>query len=441
MQTVKHRKSFAGGDRVPVFVDGIRSPFVKSFGEFANLDCLELFSRTVSAFIRKLGMDVGEIDEISAGVVVPQPKNPNVARDTIINLNLPASIHGSTTNRACTSSLHTIAMAAATIGSGQPAFVLAGGVEILSTVPIVYSEEATKFLVKITKARKNIDRLKLLGSLSARDWIPKPPSLLEPLTGFTMGEHAEQMAKLNTISRQAQDEFALASHQKASAARKEKRLAEEIFPLWAPPRYARAVTADNLIRDDADLAGLERLRPVFDRKYGSITAGSSSPLTDGAAVTLIADQKRAVAAGLKPRAKIVDFMFIGVDPYDQLLIGPAIVIPLLLRKNKLTLKDIDLVEVHEAFAAQILSCQQALASADFFTRHFGRVKPIGEIPLDKLNVNGGAIAIGHPFGASGARLVTTIVNELHRRDKTLGLVAICAAGGMAGAMLVERVET
>ena len=256
-----------------------------------------------------------------------------------------------------------------------------------------------------------------------------------------MGEHAEQMAKLNTISRQAQDEFALASHQKASAARKEKRLAEEIFPLWAPPRYARAVTADNLIRDDADLAGLERLRPVFDRKYGSITAGSSSPLTDGAAVTLIADQKRAVAAGLKPRAKIVDFMFIGVDPYDQLLIGPAIVIPLLLRKNKLTLKDIDLVEVHEAFAAQILSCQQALASADFFTRHFGRVKPIGEIPLDKLNVNGGAIAIGHPFGASGARLVTTIVNELHRRDKTLGLVAICAAGGMAGAMLVERVET
>lgn len=425
---------------VPVFIDGVRSPFVKSFGAYDGVDCLELFSRTVAALLRKIDVNPHEIDEVAAGIVVPQPKNPNVARDAIINLNLPHRIHGSTTNRACTSSLHTIANAAAVIGSGQPVMVLAGGVEMLSNVPIVYSEKATKFLVKISRARSNVERLKLLSQLSAKDWIPKPPSLLEPLTGFTMGEHAEQMAQLNNIPRAEQDEYALTSHQRASAARKAGKFDTEICPIWTSTNYSKVVDADNIIRDDADLASLQRLRPVFDRKYGTITAGSSSPLTDGAAVTLIADIQRAEALGLTPKAKILDFMFVGVDPYKQLLIGPAVVIPQILQRNKLTLKDIDLVEIHEAFAAQILSCQRALASADFFAEHCGNGKPCGEIPADKLNVNGGAIAIGHPFGASGARLVTTLVNELQRSDKTLGLVAICAAGGMGGAMLIERLS-
>ncbi len=430
----------ANGKHTPVFVDGVRSPFVKSFGAFDGIDCLELFSRTVAALLRKIDINPHEIDEIAAGIVVPQPKNPNVARDAIINLNLPHRIHGSTTNRACTSSLHTIATAAATIGSGQPVVALAGGVEMLSNVPIVYSEKATKFLVRISRARSNIERLKLLSQLSAKDWIPKPPSLLEPLTGFTMGEHAEQMAQLNRIPRAAQDEYALSSHQRASAARKAGKFATEICPIWTSTDYSKVVDADNIIRDDAELASLQRLRPVFDRKYGSITAGSSSPLTDGAAVTMIADAQRAQALGLTAKAKILDFVFVGVDPYKQLLIGPAVVIPQILRRNKLTLKDIDLVEIHEAFAAQILSCQHALASADFFAEHFGNGKPCGEIPADKLNVNGGAIAIGHPFGASGARLVTTLVNELQHCDKTLGLVAVCAAGGMGGAMLIERMS-
>ena len=345
--------------RVPVFVDGVRSPFVKSFGAYEGIDCLELFSRTVAALLRKTDVDPHAIDEISAGIVVPQPKNPNVARDAIINLNLPHHIHGSTTNRACTSSLHTIANAAATIGSGQPLCVLAGGVEMLSNVPIVYSEKATKFLVKISRARSNVERLKLLSQLSAKDWIPKPPSLLEPLTGFTMGEHAEQMAKLNNVPRAAQDEFALTSHQRASTARKEGKFADEICPIWAGKDFSKVVAEDNIIRDDADVASLQRLRPVFDRKYGSITAGSSSPLTDGAAVTMIVDGKRAQALGLAAKAKIRDFIFFGVDPYKQLLIGPAVVIPQILRRNKLSLKDIDLVEIHEAFAAQILSCQHA----------------------------------------------------------------------------------
>ncbi len=430
----------ANGERTPVFVDGVRSPFVKSFGAYDGSDCLELFSRTVAALLRKIDIDHDDIDEVAAGVVVPQPKNPNVGRDAVINLNLPHHVHGSTTNRACTSSLHTIAAAAATIGSGRASIVLAGGVEMLSNVPVVYSEKATKFLVKISRTRSNVERLKLLSHLSAKDWIPQPPSLLEPLTGFTMGEHAEQMAQLNNIPRAAQDEYALTSHQRASAARQAGKFAAEICPIWASSDYSKMVAADDIIRDDADLAALQRLRPVFDRKYGSITAGSSSPLTDGAAVTMIAPARRAQALGLSAKAKILDYMFVGVNPHRQLLIGPAVVIPQILQRNKLTLKDIDLVEIHEAFAAQILSCQRALASADFFAEHFGNGKPCGEIPADKLNVNGGAIAIGHPFGASGARLVMTLVNELQRRDQTLGLVAICAAGGMGGAMLIERLS-
>ena len=253
-----------------------------------------------------------------------------------------------------------------------------------------------------------------------------------------MGQHAEQMAKLNNISREAQDTFAVSSHQKACAARREKKFTEEICPIWVGDKFQRLVSNDNIIRDDADVSSMERLKPVFDRKYGTITAATSSPITDGASITLIADQKRALSLGLKPKARIVDFMFVGVDPHKQLLIAPALVIPLILRRNKLTHKDIDLYEVHEAFAAQILSCQHALASSEFFLENFGSKTPIGSIPEDKLNVNGGAIAIGHPFGASGARMVMTLVNELHRRDKTLGLVAVCAAGGMGGAMLIER---
>ncbi|MDE3269376.1 MAG: acetyl-CoA C-acyltransferase [Pseudomonadota bacterium] len=438
MQSFRYRKTVASGDAVPVYVDGIRSAFVKSFGDFAELDSLELFSRVLSALLRRVAIHPHEYDAINAGVVVPQTKNPNLARDAILNLNLPPHIHGATTNMACVSSLHTIAQAAATITQGSPALILAGGVELLSKMPITYSPRATEFLIKFSRARKTLERLKLLKTTRFKDWLPRPPSISEPLTGLTMGQHAEQMAQRNNISRTAQDRYALNSHAKAYAGR--DALAAEITPMWVGGKYQRLVQYDDLVRSEIDLATLARLRPAFDRKYGTITAASSSPLTDGAAITLIADQKRAKSLGLVPRAKIVDHMFVGINPYEQLLIAPALIIPALMRKHKLTYKDVDLFEVHEAFAAQVLSCQQALASKEFCQQHFGDSNAIGAIPEDKLNVNGGAIAIGHPFGASGARLVMTMVNELHRRDKTLGLIAGCAAGGMGAGMLIERIS-
>ena len=317
---------------------------------------------------------------------------------------------------------------------------MAGGVEVLSNVPITYSRKAADFLVAMSKAKSSVGRLKVLKNFSLKDWLPRPPALSEPLTGYTMGQHAEQMAKLNTISREEQDKFALRSHEKAAAAVADGKFAEEIFPIWVGDKYQRQVNRDDLIRVDSDLDTMSRLRPSFDRKYGTITAASSSPLTDGAAISLIADQKCATELGLKVRAKILDYMFVGAVPYKQLLIAPALLIPLLMRKHKLNYKDIDLFEVHEAFAAQVLSCQRSLSSADFFLEHFGNKSTLGEVPEDKLNVNGGAIAIGHPFGATGSRMLTNMVNELGRRDKTLGLIAICAAGGMGGGMLVERVN-
>lgn len=438
MHVSKYRSLLPEGNNKPVFIDGVRTPFVKSFGAFEKADCLELYSRAVDGLLRKLEIDVQEIDEINAGVVVPQPKNGNVARDTAIALGLPPHIHGYTVNRQCTSSLHTIADIAKEVKAGHPIMGLAGGVEVLSDVPITYSKEARQFLLALNKAKSPADKLAMLSSFDAKAWLPQPPAIAEPLTGLSMGDSAEVMAKINGITREQQDKFALASHLKAAAAQQAGKFDEEIVSIWAPDKYT-AIDKDNLVRGDTTLEKLGTLKPAFDKGYGTITAGNASALTDGAAVALIADEARAKALGLKPKTRIIDSFFVGVDPLEQLLIGPAVAIPYILRRNKLSLADIDLFEIHEAFAAQVLSCLRSMESKDFCQRYFGDSKAFGTIPEEKLNVNGGALAIGHPFGATGARLVITLSNELIRSNKNLGLIAICAAGGMAGAMLIERV--
>jgi acetyl-CoA acyltransferase len=336
--------------------------------------------------------------------------------------------------------MQAIADAAKSISYGQPHLILAGGVECLSNTPITYSKKAQKFLIKLSKTKTLGQKLSLLREFSWTDWLPRQPELAEPLTGYTMGQHAEMMAKINGITREEQDQFAYHSHQQASRAQKKGILAEEIVAVWPAPRHKDCVELDNLIREDTSVESLRKLKPAFDRKTGSITAGSSSALTDGAAITLIGDEDRARSLGLKPKALIKDVCFVGVQPFPQLLIGPAIAIPLLLRRQGLTLNDIDRFEVHEAFAAQVLSCLKMLDSKEFAEKHLGTSKPCGIIPPEKLNVNGGAIAIGHPFGATGARLATSLANELIRSDTRLGLIAICAAGGVAGAMLLERID-
>jgi len=440
MKVAKYQRSVPKGNGKPVLIDGARTAFVKSFGVFEDSDALEIYSRCVEGLLRKINLDPVEIDEISCGVVVPQTRNPNVARDAAVNIGLPPHIHGYAINRACTSSLHTIADAAKAITFGHPNFTIAGGIEILSDVPITYSKEARRFLVKLSRSKSTAEKLSMLAKFSPKAWLPKPPALAEPLTGLTMGESAEIMAKIGKISREDQDRFAFESHQKAAAAQEKGYFDQEIVPVWPGSRFKECVDKDNVVRKDTTLEALSGLRPAFDKKYGTLTAGNSSPLTDGAAATIIADEGRARDLGLRPKARIRDFVFVGVDPKEELLIGPAIAIPLLLKRQGMTLANIDRFEIHEAFAAQVLRCLQAMESAEFNQRYFGDSKAFGTVDRTKLNVNGGAIAIGHPFGATGARLVTSLANELIRSNKNLGLIAICAAGGMAGAMLIERTE-
>jgi acetyl-CoA acyltransferase len=338
-----------------------------------------------------------------------------------LNLGLPSHIHGYTVNRACTSSLQTIVNAATHIKWGHPTLQIAGGVECLSDVPIPYSDEARKFLVKLSKAKTTAAKINMLRNFSSSAWLPKPPSLDEPLTGLTMGEHAEIMAKLNVVNQADQDALAVRSHKNAARAREAGIFAKEIVPIWPRPNYKECIDQDNIIRPDTSVEAMSGLKPAFDRQYGTITAGNASPLTDGAAAVLITDQQRAKDLGLKPLSRIVDFTFVGVTPTEQLLIGPAIAIPLLLRQNKLSVQDIDLFEIHEAFAAQACAVN----------------KDMGWDPT-KVNVNGGAIAIGHPIGASGGRVLVTLLHEMQKRDAKKGLATLCIGGGMGIALCVER---
>ncbi|MFK7872867.1 MAG: acetyl-CoA C-acyltransferase [Oligoflexales bacterium] len=435
----KSRATYPTGKGAPVLIGGARTAFVKSFGVFEDCDALDLFSQTVDQLCRKINLPPEEINEIIAGSVIPQTKNPNIARDTILNLGLSEKTHGYTMNRACTSSLQAIINASTSIRFGHPDIVLAGGVECLSDVPVVYSQDARKFMVKLSKARSTTAKLNLLKNFKAKAWLPRPPALEEPLTGLSMGQHAEIMAQKNDISRSDQDSFAVDSHRKAAHSQEMGFFDEEIIPVWPAPKYNECVKSDNIIRKDTSIEAMGQLKTVFEKPYGSLTAGNSSPLTDGAAVSIIADEERALSLGLKPIARILDFDFVGVDPNDQLLIGPAITVPRLLQRNGMTLGDIDRFEIHEAFAAQTLSCIRSMASSIFCEKHLGMSQAFGELPMDKLNVNGGALAIGHPFAATGSRLMNTLALELQRSDSELGVIGICAAGGMAGSLLIERI--
>ena len=432
--------SLSKGNQKPVVVAGKRTAFVKSFGAFYETHPLELLSRSLDGLMYSLDLDPHEIDEIIAGAVVPQTKNPNIARDAIINLGWPHHIHGCTLNQACASSLQSISFAAKTIAFGAPQLILACGVESLSAVPIVYQDGARKTLIDLSRSRSIRRKWKAIRRVKVSDWLPSPPPLAEPLTGLTMGQHAEIMAEKNNISRQKQDQFALDSHLKAHKAQLSGVLARQIVDIWPGPDYKNHVTEDNLIRSDANLESLAKLKPAFSKPFGTITAGNASALTDGASVTLVCDEHRARSLSLDPMVEIVDMEFVGVDPYDQLLIGPALAIPRLLQRHRLKNDDIDRYEIHEAFAAQMVSCLEALDSPAFFDQHFGTSSSFGEIAADKLNVHGGAIAIGHPFGASGSRLVNTIAFELKDKNLEYGVVAMCSAGGMAGAMLLRNCD-
>jgi len=424
------------GRRVAV-VAGLRTPFVRSGGDFKDLTAVDLGAIVVNELVARSGIPVEEFDALIFGQVIPSPLSSLVAREVVLRTELPRTLPAHTSSRACATSIQTATEAADQIALGLADVVIAGGAESLSDAPIFASHRLAQALVAMTRAKTLVDKAKILGTLKLRDITPVPPALKEPTTGLTMGESAQKMAWENGVSREAQDEFAWASHRKASAAWKGGLFDAEVMPVEVPPRFQKVVRADDNVRHDASVEALGQLKPVFDRRYGTITAGNSSPLTDGAAALILASEEKARALGLRPLGWVRAYAYAATDPGDQLLQGPAYAAPVALDRAGLRLADMDVVEMHEAFAAQVLSNLQAFASRKFAEERLGRPEPLGEIDPARLNPNGGSVPLGHPFGATGARMIAQALRELSRRKGAHALLTVCAAGGLGAAVVLD----
>ena len=426
-----------GNRRRVAIIAGVRTPFARAGTDLKRISAIELGKMAVSELVHRSGVDPASVDLLVFGTVVPNVLAPNIAREVSLMPLFPKNLQAWSVSRACASANQAITDAADQIMLGHADIAIAGGAESLSNVPILHSRGMSDALVAASKAKTLGARLGAFAKIRPRDFIPITPAIAEPTTGETMGQSADKMAKLNHIARLAQDELALASHMNAAAGTKDGRLTAEIAPAYIPPKYDRVLTSDNGIRTDSTLEALTKLKPVFDRKYGTVTAGNASPLTDGGAAVLLMSEDRAKALGFTPIAYIRSYAYAAIDPGEQLLQAPVFAAPVALKRAGLTLKDIDLVEMHEAFAAQVLSNLQGFES-QYWADRAGFPAPVGTVDRTRLNVMGGSIAIGHPFGATGARITTTLVNELARRGGQFGLMTVCAAGGLGFAMVVER---
>ncbi|MEE2758179.1 MAG: acetyl-CoA C-acyltransferase [Myxococcota bacterium] len=424
--------------RRAVIVGGVRTPFVKAFKEFIELDSIDLADAAVKGLMDRYAVPRDAVDSIVWGGVILPSAAPNIAREIALDLGLPSRVEGMTVTRACASGLQAVTLAAAAIERGEYDCAIAGGSDSTSNGELKMPQKFVRTVGPVVMGGKATpaDYLQLVAQLAPfTDLLPRMPKIAERTTGQVMGEAAEDMAKRNEISRVAQDEFTVASHHRAAAAISSGRFDDEVTPVQT---RKGAVYTDSLVRGDTSVEKLAKLRPVFARS-GTLTAGNSSPLTDGASAVLLMSEDKARALGYRPKAAFRSWAYRAVDPADQLLMGPALAMPAALDAAGLTLKDIGLVDMHEAFAAQVLSVLKMLGSDAFAKMRLGRSKAIGTVDFETLNVHGGSIALGHPFGATGARMVTTMANELEAGQHETALLGICAAGGLGAAAVLERV--
>jgi len=429
-------QSYGSPGRRVAIIAGVRTPFAKSGTTLKNVSAIELGKHCVAELIQRTEIDGKLVEAIVYGTVVPSVVAPNIAREVSLLPMLPKGCQAFTVSRACASANQAITDAADQIALGHADVIIAGGAESLSNVPILHSRGMSDALVAASRAKSLGGRVKALARVRPRDLVPITPAIAEPSTNETMGESAEKMAKINAIPRELQDQFALRSHRLASAGTQDGRLTAEMVPLYVPPDF-QAMTSDNGIRSDTSIEQLRTLKPVFDRRNGTVTAGNSSPLTDGGSAVLLMSESRAKSLGYSPLAYIRSYSYAALDPGEQLLMGPVLAAPVALQRAGLSLANMDLIEMHEAFAAQVLCNLKGLASREWAERA-GFSQPVGEVDRSRLNVMGGSISIGHPFGATGGRILTTLCNELARRGGQFGLMTVCAAGGMGHAMVVER---
>ncbi len=425
--------------RRAVIVHGIRTPFVRAFGEYIHVDTIDLATATVRALLERADLPAREVESVVWGGVILPPASPNVGRELGLDLGLPHSAEAMTVTRACASGLQAITLAAAAIERGEADVVIAGGSDSTSNATLTMPPSLVRKVAPVAMSSRSgvADYFRLLTQISpTRDLLPSKPRIVERSTGELMGEAAERMAERNEISREAQDAFAVRSHHRAAEAISSGVFAEEIALIETPS--GERSHRDTIVRADTSTEALARLRPVFS-KDGTLTAGNSSSLTDGGAAVLLMSEERARALGFTPLAAFRSWSYVGVDPADQLLMGPAIAMPIALKRAGLELADIDRVDIHEAFAAQVLSITKMLGSDAFARARLGRDKAVGQIDDARLNVHGGSIAVGHPFGATGARMVTTMARELQRSGKQTALLGICAAGGLGAAAVLEAI--
>ncbi len=422
--------------REVVLVDGVRTPYCRVNTDLKEVSAAELGRIAAVELIARTGFDPKHLDEVIFGNIATPTDAANIARVIALKAGVPRPVPAFTVGRNCGSGAESIAEAFLRIRSGLHNAVLAGGVESMSQIPLLFSRGAQKKFLEMFAARTAPRRLSALLRFRPRDFRPVvalEQGLTDPICGLNMGETAEVLAKEFHIPREEQDAFALRSHQRATAAR--SKLAEEIVPVPVPPAYDRLALQDNGVRENQTAEALAKLKPFFDRKFGTVTAGNSSQITDGGAAALLMAEEAARGFGFAPLGRIRSFAFAGTDP-ARMGLGPAAATPLALKRAGVAWSDIGLVELNEAFAAQVLACAKAWSSARWAAQN-DLDGPIGELDFDRTNVNGGAIALGHPVGSSGTRLVVTLLKEMRRRNVSLGLATMCIGGGQGGAVVVE----
>ena len=421
-----------------VLIDGARTPFLKAGTDYFDLMSYQLGAFAIKGVLDKTGIKPEQIDQVVMGTVIHNVKTPNVAREAALTAGLGMTTPCHTVSQACISANQAISQAANLIRLGEADVIIAGGTECTSDTPIGFKKHMRQKLFNAQKLRSTSDYLKFALTLRPSDFAPEKPAVAEFLTNKLMGEDCETLAAKFGITREAQDALSLRSHTNAQKAQDAGLLAKEIVAVELPPKF-KPIDKDNGIRV-APIEKLAALKPAFVKPHGTLTAANSSFLTDGAAAVLIMSEEKAKELGFTPKAYINDYVFTGHDIREELLLGPAYAIAKILKRNNLELSDMDVIEFHEAFAGQILANIAALASDDFAKKHLGRDKAVGQMNMDKMNLWGGSLSIGHPFGATGARIMTTTANRLIAENGRYGLLAACAAGAHGHATILERYD-
>jgi acetyl-CoA acyltransferase len=422
-------------DRIAV-VAGLRTPFARQATHYRTLSAIDLGRMVVRELLAQTNIDSNSIDRLVFGQVAVLPKAPNIAREIVLGTDLPVTCDAYSVSRACATSFQSVASICDSLQLGDIEIGLAGGADSSSVVPICFSETIALKLIQVNKQRSMLGKLKALRGTRLKDLAPVPPAIAEYSTNLRMGDSAEQMAKDHRIAREDQDRLVLRSHQLAHQAWEDGKLDAEVIPAYAEP-YKEVFIRDENIRPDSTMEQLSSLRPAFDRKYGSVTAANSTPLTDGASAMLLMKESRAKSLGYEPLGYIKHYAFTANTVATDLLMGPTQASAKVLDRANLQLKDLTLIDMHEAFAAQTLANVQAFDSRQYAEKFLNRSESLGEIDMNRFNVLGGSLAYGHPFAATGGRMITQTLNELKRRGGGLALTTACAAGGLGVAMIVE----